>query len=174
MESSEKIKIQIHPRAFAAFGEELVTSDSVAVLELVKNAYDAYALLVDIRFDKDERGNPRIVIKDDGCGMTKDVIVNAWATIATPYKKNNPTVKRIINGIEHTRVVSGNKGLGRFSAARLGRTMTMITKTDNGPAMEAFFDWSLFNEIDKIDDCQMELRMLDDVKNTGTTIIIQN
>lgn len=43
MESSEKIKIQIHPRAFAAFGEELVTSDSVAVLELVKNAYDAYA-----------------------------------------------------------------------------------------------------------------------------------
>ena len=44
MESSEKIKIQIHPRAFAAFGEELVTSDSVAVLELVKNAYDAYAL----------------------------------------------------------------------------------------------------------------------------------
>lgn len=174
MESSEKIKIQIHPRAFAAFGEELVTSDSVAVLELVKNAYDAYALSVDIRFDKDERGNPRIVIKDDGCGMTKDVIVNAWATIATPYKKNNPTVKRIINGIEHTRVVSGNKGLGRFSAARLGRTMTMITKTDNGPAMEAFFDWSLFNEIDKIDDCQMELRMLDDVKNTGTTIIIQN
>ena len=174
MSSTESIKIQIHPRAFAAFGEELVTSDSVAVLELVKNAYDAYALSVDIRFDKDENRNPRIVIKDDGHGMTKDVIINAWATIATPYKKNNPTVKRIIDGVEHTRVVSGNKGLGRFSAARLGRTMTMITKTEDGPAMEAYFDWSLFNEIERIDDCQMELKTLDNVKDTGTTIIIQD
>lgn len=174
MGNSESIRIQIHPRAFAAFGEELVTSDSVAVLELVKNAYDAYALSVDIRFDKDEKGAPRIVIKDDGHGMTKDVIVNAWATIATPYKKNNPTVKRTVDGVERTRIVSGNKGLGRFSAARLGRTMTMITKTEDGPAMEAFFDWSLFNEIDRIDDCQMELKTLDDIKNTGTTIIIQN
>jgi Signal transduction histidine kinase regulating C4-dicarboxylate transport system len=170
----ESINIKIHPRAFAAFGEELVTSDSVAILELVKNAYDAYALTVNLIFEKDKDGNPRIVIKDDGHGMTKDVIVNAWATIATPYKKNNPYVKRVIDGVEHTRIVSGNKGLGRFSAARLGRTMTMITKTEDGPAMEAYFDWELFNEIEKLDDCKMKLRVLDSVESVGTTIIIQD
>ena len=174
MENSENIKIKIHPRAFSALGEELVTSDSVAVLELVKNSYDAYALSVDIRFDKDSEGKPRIVIKDDGHGMTREVIINAWATIATPYKKNNPIVKRVIDGVEYTRVVSGNKGLGRFSAARLGRTMTMITKTDDGPAMEAFFDWTLFNEINRMEDCQLKLKTLNDNRSTGTTIIIQD
>ena len=43
MNSIEQINIQIHPRAFSSFGEDLVTNDIVAITELVKNAYDAYA-----------------------------------------------------------------------------------------------------------------------------------
>lgn len=172
MSMQEKVKIQIHPRAFAAFGEELVTNDSVAVLELVKNSYDAYAFEVVIEFGKDEDGFPFISIKDDGLGMTKEVIINAWATIATPFKKKKPIVSRVVDGQERQRVVSGNKGLGRFSAARLGNTMTMITKTENGPAMKAFFDWRLFDSVETIEDCSMTLEEVDNVEGCGTQIII--
>lgn len=172
MSTQEKVKIQIHPRAFAAFGEELVTNDNVAVLELVKNSYDAYAFEVVIEFGKDESGSPFISIKDDGLGMTKEVIINAWATIATPYKKKKPIVSRVVEGQERQRVVSGNKGLGRFSAARLGNTMTMITKTENGPAMKAFFDWRLFDNVETIEDCSMTLEEVEEVEKCGTQIII--
>lgn len=87
MSELENINIQIHPRAFAAFGEDLVTNDVVAIIELVKNSYDAYAFCVEVEFVKDENGEECIVITDDGLGMSRETILNAWATIATPYKK---------------------------------------------------------------------------------------
>ena len=55
MSDIEKINIQIHPRAFAAFGEDLVTNDVVAIIELVKNSYDAYAFSVEIEFGQDKK-----------------------------------------------------------------------------------------------------------------------
>ena len=85
--------MQFHPRAFAAFGSELVTNDTVAVTELVKNCYDAFAFSVEVEFGNDADGQ-YIKISDDGLGMTKDVIKNSWAVIATPYKKRNPVIKR--------------------------------------------------------------------------------
>lgn len=170
---SEIVNIKIHPRAFAAFGEDLVTNDNVAILELVKNSYDAFAFNVDIEFGKNDIGECYIKITDDGLGMSKDVIINAWATFATPYKKKNPIVSRKVDGIEKTRIVSGNKGLGRFSAARLGKTMTMITKVKDGQALKAFFDWGLLNNIDSLDECNMTLDELDNENITeGTCIII--
>lgn len=172
---SEVVNIKIHPRAFAAFGEDLVTNDNVAILELVKNSYDAFAFNVEIEFGKNEKNEEFIKISDDGLGMSKDVIIDAWATFATPYKKNNPVVKRTIGKEEKTRIVSGNKGLGRFSAARLGKTMTMITKKENGPAIKAFFDWSLFSNIDSLDKCNMTLDVLNETNiSEGTCIIIED
>lgn len=137
MSESIKVPIKIHPRAFSAFGEDLITNENIAMIELVKNSYDAYALKVEIEFGFDKRGIPFISITDDGCGMTKDTIENAWATIATFYKKARPYISRTfkivddegkIQTIERTRTVSGNKGLGRFSAARLGHEMHITTK----------------------------------------------
>lgn len=176
----ELISLQFHPRAFSALGEDLVTSDTVAIAELVKNAYDAFTLNVLIKFDKDENGQNKIVIEDDGLGMSKDIIQNAWATIATPYKKRNPIVKRIINGKEEIRIVSGNKGLGRFSAARLGTEMKMITKHEKGKCIQAIFDWTSLNNIDSVSDAFMTLEYLKDNKfinnesQTGTIIEITN
>ena len=180
MSLSEKITIQIHPRAFSAFGEDLVTSDFVAVTELVKNSYDAFALKVNIVFSVDDDGEPYIQIIDDGCGMIRDTIVNAWATIATPYKKKNPIIVRMIDGKEETRVVSGNKGLGRFSAARLGNQMRMITKHIDGECIEASFDWTSFNSIENIADCYMTLKTISEnpfannSNETGTIIEIRD
>lgn len=174
MSNPEKILIQIHPRAFSAFGEDLVTNDLVAITELVKNSYDAFAFNVKIIFGTD-KGEKFIRIEDDGLGMNRKTILNAWATIATPYKKKNPIVKRVIDDKVKIRKVSGNKGLGRFSAARLGNQMFMKTKSDKDECLEAFFDWKTFNDIEDISDCFMSLQSVENnaFETTGTSITIK-
>ncbi len=172
MENFETITMQFHPRAFAAFGSELVTNDTVAVTELVKNCYDAFAFSVEVEFGNDADGQ-YIKISDDGLGMTKDVIKNSWAVIATPYKKRNPITKR--NG--KIRRVSGNKGLGRFSAARLGRFIEIITKGASGECIYARIDWHKFTNSGNISDCTIQLKSmpLTTIKSDfGTTIKISD
>lgn len=170
LDNFETITMQFHPRAFAAFGSELVTNDAVAVTELVKNCYDAFAYSVDVEFGNDAGGD-YIKISDDGLGMTKDVIKNSWAVIATPYKKRNPVIKR--DG--KIRYVSGNKGLGRFSAARLGRFIEIITKSVSRECIYAKIDWDKFTNSGNISDCKIQLKSmpLTAIKSDyGTTIKI--
>lgn len=189
MSESTKIPIKIHPRAFSAFGEDLITNENVAMIELVKNCYDAYALKVEIEFGKDSQGDPFIRIIDDGCGMTRDTIEYAWATIATSYKKKKPYISRTVqikgsNGkmetVKRTRVVSGNKGLGRFSAARLGYQMYITTKHKDDLCIDAYFDWRSFEQADSIADCALTFTYREDnpffcnSDKTGTIITIKN
>ena len=166
MSESIRVPIKIHPRAFSAFGEDLITNENIAMIELVKNSYDAYALKVEIEFGYDQLGAPFISITDDGCGMTRDTIENAWATIATFYKKARPYISRTfkvvdaagrIQTVERTRTVSGNKGLGRFSAARLGHEMHITTKHKDDKCIDAFFDWRSFEQASTINECAIDL-----------------
>lgn len=174
MNSTEQISIQIHPRAFASFGEDLVTNDIVAITELVKNSYDAYAFRSTIKFGEHENGDTYITIQDNGLGMDRGTILSAWATIATPYKKRKPYVEREVDGVKRIRQVSGNKGLGRFSAARLGDEMVMYTKAPGGKTLKAYFDWKSFEDVQDISECVMTLEEVDDTyfDVSGTEIII--
>ena len=172
MAKTRTIPMQFHPRAFSAFGADLITNDTVAVTELVKNSYDAFAYNVEVEFGEDTEGN-FIQISDDGIGMTSDVIENSWAVVATPYKESNPTIER--DG--KIRRVSGNKGLGRFSAARLGETMHMWTKSDLDSFLYAKMDWNSFVNSSDISDCRITIEFLSDpnpFKPTGTIIRIRD
>jgi len=66
----EEIPFGMHPRVFTALGADLVTNDTVAIIELVKNSYDALASNVWVRFGTDEKEGAYIEIEDDGVGMT--------------------------------------------------------------------------------------------------------
>ena len=88
-----KVRFKIHPRAFKALGADLVTNDVVAIFELVKNAYDAYATKVEIRF-REGANTHHLEIEDNGFGMDRDVIENAWCTVATTYRRDNPIARR--------------------------------------------------------------------------------
>lgn len=171
MVNMETISMQFHPRAFAAFGADLVTSDTVAVTELVKNCYDAFAYNVEVEFGEDDKGK-YIQITDDGLGMTREIIRTSWAVIATPYKHYNPTVER--DGA--IRRVSGNKGLGRFSAARLGNTMIMWTKNAKDSYVRAKMDWQSFMDSSNVNDCRITLEVLPDngvFNPTGTILRVR-
>ena len=62
----EKVLFRLHPRVFAALGKGLVTNDNVAIIELVKNSYDAFASHVEIRFKSDETGKVNLIEIEDG------------------------------------------------------------------------------------------------------------
>lgn len=106
---NEKIKsgtFVFRPRArlIKTIGEELISDDKVAILELVKNSYDAYCTLngegaiVDITFNGNVQSLPSgekyiakeqasIIIYDEGIGMDFEVIRTAWMEPATNFKK---------------------------------------------------------------------------------------
>ena len=134
----EQIPFRMHPRVFAALGEDLVTNDVVAVIELVKNAYDAFAQSVRLRFRDDPSHGMFLEIEDDGNGMTREVLEDVWCLVATPHKEVNPVVK---SGNKERRV-SGEKGLGRLSAARLGERLHMLTQAPGDPCWEVNVNWS--------------------------------
>lgn len=166
MNNTEHVAIQFHPRAFSAFGSDLVTNDCVAIAELVKNGYDAFANNVSISVFSD-----LIEIIDDGVGMTRDTIKNAWAVIATPYKEKRPIIEK--DG--KIRRVSGNKGLGRFSAARLGRFLEIITKNDDDYYITAQIDWENLVNSGSMSDCKILISSSDknsEITKSGTIIRI--
>ncbi len=133
----EPVHFRMHPRVFAALGADLVTNDVVAVIELVKNAYDAFADTVWVRFPTDSEAGPVLEIEDNGHGMTFETVRDVWCMVATPFKVNNPMV---ING-EKSRRVAGEKGLGRLSVARLGNRLQMITQAQGGACWEVVANW---------------------------------
>jgi signal transduction histidine kinase len=146
---NEQIPFRIHPRVFAALGEDLVTNDVVAVLELVKNSYDAFATRVDVEFRKHERLGPYLEIKDDGTGMDRKTIEDAWCVVATPYRQDHPLATRG----KKSRRAAGEKGLGRLSAARLGTKLRMLTKSAAEPCWSVRVNWSSLSAEKTLDKC---------------------
>ena len=136
---SGRVSFRFHARALAALGRDLVTDDVVAVMELVKNSYDALAAHAEARIRPSENSSqePYIEIVDDGHGMDYETIQNAWCVIATPFKQEQPVLK--LDG--RSRPVTGEKGLGRLSAARLGSEIDVVTKTVGGPVLGFSLNW---------------------------------
>ncbi|MBK8068629.1 MAG: ATP-binding protein [Rhodanobacteraceae bacterium] len=126
-------------------GSELISNDAVAVIELVKNAYDAEASRVLIRFVPPlVPGTGRIEVFDDGCGMALDVVRGAWMEPATPGKRQTTS-----SGPKGRRV-TGEKGIGRFAAMRLASELELITRaTGTSEEIYGIFDWTQFDNEQK-------------------------
>ena len=140
--SDDALCFKVHPRAFSALGRDLVTSDLVAVMELVKNSYDALATRVDVRFVENPKNGLSLEIQDNGTGMTSSDVRDIWMVVATPNRLHRPVNTR--GG--RSRRVSGEKGLGRLSSSRLGGKLTLRTKSRREPCWEVVVDW---DELDK-------------------------
>lgn len=117
-------------------GQGLIYDDSIAIIELVKNAKDAGSTQVKIEFKnlKDDPKLTQLVISDSGSGMSLADIKNKWLNIAYSEKK-----KAI-----HTGTYAGNKGVGRFSCDRLGKSLDLYTKSRDGDFIKLPILWSKF------------------------------
>ncbi len=148
-----KMKYRISSRATILLGRESVSKVDGAVVELVKNTYDADAVLCFICFDVE---NDCIYILDNGIGMTKDVIENCWMMIGTDNKKANFRS-------EKNRIKAGEKGIGRFALDRLGSKCDMYTKSKFSEQLILWRnDWSNFEQTGKtIDEIEADYEKLD-------------
>lgn len=143
---SNKLEFRVSSALKNIVGKDLIVNDYIAIFELVKNSFDARATHVIITFDEDS-----ISIADNGKGMTLDDIKNKWLFLAYSAKKDGKEdfskEDNFRDKIKERRYYAGAKGIGRFSSDRLGKELTLTTKTKNNSDCEQIFvDWTKFEK----------------------------
>ncbi|WP_446810151.1 ATP-binding protein [Methylomonas sp. 2BW1-5-20] len=127
---AEKLRIRPYARLLTMLGEQLIKNERIALIELIKNAYDADADWVKVSFCGFGDGykilpGSKIVIEDSGHGMSVDIIKKHWLNPATPEKKKRKNIKETT---EKGRVIQGEKGIGRFAILKLGKKIDVFTR----------------------------------------------
>jgi len=169
-------KGKLNPRPYARLltmlSEQLIKNKLIALMELIKNSYDADANWVQVRFenfenfgkkDLKESENPFIEIEDDGDGMSFDSIKDAWMNPASPdkyYKR-----KRGKDITKKGRIIQGEKGIGRYAIYKIGYTVEIFTKERDKQSNEIY----LKSDLSAYDD---ELLEWVDRKESGGPIYI--
>jgi signal transduction histidine kinase len=161
-------KIRPAARLISTIGEDLIGDVYAAMVELVKNSYDADATKVDITFTytRIESENVlKIEIQDDGHGMSTETVKNSWLVPAT---KDKLTRSKSPNG----RLFQGKKGIGRYAAAILGQELILKTIDTEGTETEVLVNWSMFEQKEYLEDVEIVLSAQDTKESNGTTLYI--
>jgi signal transduction histidine kinase len=165
-------------------GKDLINDDNIAIVELVKNSYDAEAEKVLVRFTNfSTKGvstnSSQIIIVDEGSGMDLTDIQDKWLNIAYSEKKQLEQEKGAY--------LAGNKGIGRFSCDRLGEQLDLLTRKKCGDLLHLGIQWIDFEiEGDKdltIQEIPLTIRAIDDTQaakiagihqfpDSGTALVI--
>ena len=167
--TAERLPIRPYARLLTMLGDQLIKNERIALVELIKNSYDADAERVEVRFedfnpDMTHNERSRIVIEDDGTGMTAEVVRKEWMNPAAPTKY---LAKR--EGRRRTpgkgRVVQGEKGIGRFAILKLGKVVTVTTRA-RGDDLEnrLTYDFARFDEDFVSEDGEQKEIFLDEIK----------
>lgn len=156
---TQTLSIRPEARLIKTIGEDLIKDYYAAVIELVKNAYDADSKSIDIEisyekaniFDKEEEFI-KFTIKDSGEGMSLETIEKAWMVPATSYKLNKKY------STEKKRPLQGRKGIGRYASAILGDFLRIETTDKSGETTLIEIDWSTFENTN-----QDKIKYLDEI-----------
>lgn len=170
-------KFKPRARLLLQLGDQLIKNESIALLELAKNAYDADASKVDIVMrhpDSMEEGT--IEIEDDGFGMTPDIVENVWLEPGSNYKQEQFAERRLTP--IYQRLPIGEKGIGRFGAHKLGNLIEMTTKSANANEVFVRIDWTQFAEHRYLEEVPIRIVEREHPQHfvggkTGTRIVIK-
>ena len=149
----------VDTKLFRELGELLVGRESIALAELIKNAYDADATEVRLygeNLDDPERGV--IQISDDGIGMSDEEFRNGYLRIAGRIRSAGDRRSK-----RFKRRYTGEKGVGRLAAHKLatlleirswkwnGRVLKSGLLSANEQGISATIDWKLVESLDTLD-----------------------
>jgi signal transduction histidine kinase len=157
----DELHLSIDSHVVVQLGAELISDSEQALLELVKNAYDGDATRCTIQIEPDWVPNSshpwfehfkshleskgrigRIVVEDDGVGLTEDVVSRGWLQISASLKRPTDGQKR---KTAKNRTPVGDKGLGRLATMRLGDVLFLCTRAKGEDALRTVsFAWSDF------------------------------
>ena len=163
------IRFSVDAGVIDRLGNELVARQETAVSELVKNAYDADSVTVNLSFYNSNEVGGRLIISDDGVGMTREQLINGFMRISSTDKKDNPF------SYKYNRKRAGQKGIGRFAVQRLGEKLTIITQTkDSNEALKLCIDWNQYQSSFDLYGISNILESTNKKREFGTTLIIDN
>ncbi|MFE7905103.1 sensor histidine kinase [Streptomyces albogriseolus] len=154
----EKFGFTVDTHLFRELGELLVGRDSTALIELIKNSYDADATHVTVRGKGLLDGGGTLTVVDDGVGMTPEIFRTAFLRVASRYKEQGSRLSP-----RYSRRYTGAKGVGRLSAHKLAERLRLSSVPDaqalnieGGSALEgvvASINWrALEDEYSTLDD----------------------
>lgn len=167
-------RFYIDAKTLIHLGRDSIKDHSTALLELVKNSYDADATKVDIEIFSETKDLIRV--SDNGFGMTSDELKNSWLRIGY-------SGKRVSTKSKLGRRKTGEKGIGRISTDRLGSTLELRTKSINDKLTGLKVNWDDFDvEGKSLSDIRVEIFEPSEINlpikdgkpsATGTEIIIE-
>ncbi|MET4580993.1 signal transduction histidine kinase [Conyzicola nivalis] len=160
-------------------GDLLVGRDSTAILELVKNGYDADATVV--RIDAQNLTNPDaavLTVEDNGHGMTADRFRSAFLRIAGRDKEEGTRESPVFQ-----RSYTGQKGIGRLASQKLAKVLEVRSTPDAdvpggaGYGVEASIDWEEIDRQDRLDQLASGLVVTEVAESevaSGTTLTMRS
>ncbi len=169
-------RFSIDAKTLVHLGRDSIKDHTTALLELVKNSYDADAKNVEVDVLCRNK-NDLIRVSDNGFGMTKEELINYWLRIGFSNKRKS---KHSSLGRRKT----GEKGIGRISTDRLGANLELLTKTVKDGIIGLKINWDEFDtegkdvfdiDVELIKPVSIKLPLSDGKESkTGTEIRIKN
>lgn len=141
-----KLQFNVNAQTARLIGRENISNLEGAIVELVKNTYDADANDCILYY---ENSSNILYIMDNGIGMTEDTIKKHWMTIGNSSKDVKYFSKL-------GRIQTGAKGIGRFALDRISDKCEMITINDNDRIIWNV-DWNSFKKDENITDVYAEI-----------------
>jgi signal transduction histidine kinase len=164
---SEELAFATDAAIITRLGRELVAKQETALIELVKNGFDADATKVDVVFEG-FGPSAALEVRDNGSGMTRRELIQGFMRLASDLKVQSPRSPRF------GRRRAGRKGIGRFAAQRLGDRLVLTTRTEAAPAaLRLNVDWRQFVHGRRLEDVRVSLDEVPTTDAPGTTIRIE-
>lgn len=163
---SSEFRFDVHPSVVFQLGADLISDDAQALIELVKNSYDAGASYAKIEIDTQSPAKVAselslfgdqvgfIKISDDGHGMTREAIRDGWLVVSNSAKRVQKKSKLIPSG---ARTPLGDKGLGRLGAQRLAENLEVFTCAVGGDIEhQVGFSWHKFEGVTRLSSVEVQ------------------
>jgi len=165
----DTVRFSVDASHISRLGIELVSKQETAVAELVKNAYDADAINVDLTFKNSLIRGGELEIVDDGHGMSRAQLLDGFMRISTQDKFLSPISSKF------NRQKAGRKGIGRFATQRLGKKLTIKTQLEsNDHSLELDIDWDQFERGKDLHLISSNIKLMPRLEKAGTTLLIKN
>ncbi|MFT6334539.1 MAG: signal transduction histidine kinase [Halioglobus sp.] len=172
-------KIRPAGRHILSIGRDLIKDKYAAIVELVKNSYDAdspnctVSLLPFTKTILEENNEVlvkgiKVIIKDEGHGMSFDTVTDKWMVPSTDDKLTRQNKGQSPEG----RIMQGKKGIGRYSASIIGEDMVLETIDCSGDLTTLYLIWEDFEKARYLEDVDVLIENFKTNRPNGTEIII--
>ncbi|REG92957.1 ATP-binding protein [Flavobacterium aquicola] len=175
---SQKNFFQPRARLLLQLGDKLIKNENIALLELIKNSYDADSRWAKVKLrNVEDKNNGYIEILDEGEGMDIKIIEDVWLEPGSDYKED--LFRKRVRTPKYLRLPIGEKGIGRFGVHKLGSKIELISKRKDKNEVVVRIDWNEFAKNKYLKDAKFDVFERTNPEyfkgnKTGTKIIISN